>query len=88
MQVYDLSEDSFWVVSGALPEATNRLVGANLGGVFYVLGGNIAGAASKTILAWNPDELEWSELLEGMTVARERHAVTVVAYSDISTHCI
>ena len=91
--MYDLSKGSSWVVSRDLPQATDRIVGANLGGVFYIMGGAMAGVTeSKQILAWSPDtDLEggeWSVRSEEMLEARAKHAVTVVVYSDISIHCI
>ena len=87
--MFDLSEGSSWVfsLSGDLPQATNRLVGANLGGVFYVTGGNVPGTDSNQILSWDPEVGEWREEGE-MMVARSRHAVAVVVFSDISTHCM
>ena len=84
--MFDLLEDSSWVYSGDLAQATNRLVGVNLGGVFYVTGGSIPGTDSKKILAWDPEDREWREE-GGMAFERSKHAVTVAAYSTIANHC-
>ena len=43
LQVFDLSKYSSWVFSGDLAQATNRLVGANLRGLFYVTGETFQG---------------------------------------------
>ena len=87
MQVFTLETGSSWTVSGDLPRETKQMVGASLGGVFYVMGGNLPGEYSSKVLSWNHDDKKWEE--EGdMIDARSKHAISVVVFSDIANYCI
>ena len=85
--MFVLEEDSSWSVSSVLPQETKQLVGASLGGVFYVLGGNIAGEYLSKVLSWNHDDRKW--VAEGdMLEVRGKHAIAVVTFSDVSEYCL